>query len=131
MRLSVRVFEKFSEDIVRRKGILVACGLLAGTVSMHAGVASAMDVDGIAFTRCEVYVQGDPERTRDCKAAADAVCGGKPYCELPIGGNLSGGAYLAEWSKVIVEYNCGPVHRINGPHHQNDHATMTLYCAGR
>ncbi len=92
---------------------------------------AAPAVKPMEISRCEVYVGDGADKTQDCQKVAAEVCSNKNICELPIGRNLTGGKMLADWAKVIVEYRCGSATRINGPHHQNDHATMTLTCGGR
>lgn len=94
-------------------------------------VSAEQSNKAMEISRCEVYVDGKTHQSQDCRKEASQECANKSLCELPIGRNLTGGKMLADWAKVIVEYRCGSATRINGPHHQNDHATMTLACGGR
>ena len=87
---------------------------------------------GIQITQCKVYSDRDSSLQHDCLEHAAKACNGKDSCELPIGMNLSDGKDLDNndktWERVKVEYSCAGKPHINGPHYQNDHATMSLSC---
>ena len=87
---------------------------------------------GIDITACSVYSDRDKSLRQDCVDEARKLCAGQYFCELPIGLNLTGGRDLDgnenTWELVRVDYSCAGKPHINGPHHQNDHATMTLSC---
>jgi len=88
------------------------------------------------ITACVVYSDTDKSKQRDCLAQARASCSGKAStCELPIGLGLTNNEQLdgnaKSWKKVLVHYRCNQTERVNGPHIQDDHATMIISCAGR
>lgn len=86
----------------------------------------------IEITGCAVWSELRGGIRHDCMDEARTICEGKGFCELPIGLNLTAGRDLDNdpdtWELVRVDYRCGAKALINGPHHQNDHATMTLAC---
>jgi hypothetical protein len=88
----------------------------------------------IEIVDCVVYPEGEPSRTVDCAAKARTACNGAATCELPIGLALTDGQQIDHdartWKKVRVRYRCEKVEHINGPHNQDDHATMLLGCRG-
>ena len=88
----------------------------------------------IEIVECVVYPEGAPSRTVDCAAKARAVCNGTAMCELPIGLSLTDGQQIDHdpktWKKVRLRYRCEKVEHINGPHNQDDHATMLIGCRG-
>jgi hypothetical protein len=87
----------------------------------------------VRIVACVVYPEGDPKQRVDCTQQANATCGGRPVCELPIGLALTGGRELGDahtWKKVRVRYRCGDVEKVDGPHNQSEHATMLLRCIG-
>jgi hypothetical protein len=88
------------------------------------------------ITACVVYSETDKSKQRDCLSQARASCAAKAAtCELPIGLGLTNNEQLdgnaKSWKKVLVHYRCNQTERINGPHIQDDHATMIISCAGR
>lgn len=91
---------------------------------------------GLQIAECSVYSEAAPSRTYDCTAKAQERCGKgqSQQCELPIGLSLTDGRDIdgnkATWEKVRVRYKCGSAVRINGPHHQNEHASIILSCLG-
>ena len=86
----------------------------------------------VEITRCAVWSEQQEGMRHDCSEEARKICSGRAFCELPIGLNLTGGRDLDSdpdtWELVRVDYSCAGKAHINGPHHQNDHATMTLSC---
>ena len=110
-----------------------ACGLgmcLAVVAHSYAADPAVPSPTGVAVTDCAVYSETDPARRYDCTQAARERCNGQDSCELPIGRSLSGGKDIDEASekKVKLLYNCGGQERMQGPHYQNDHASMILRC---
>lgn len=87
---------------------------------------------GIHITLCSVYSEQAYALQSDCTDQAAHLCSGLDFCELPIGLNLTDGKDIdnneASWELVRVEYACAGKPRFNGPHYQNDHATMSLFC---
>lgn len=102
--------------------------LLAAAPLVHADEAAK----GLEITSCTVFSEQDKSISLDCASEARKSCAGPGTCELPIGLNLTAGKDLdgnpETWELVSVEFSCNGVARINGPHYQNDHATMTLAC---
>lgn len=120
-----------------KNGGLWAVGAVAvyfWAASVHS--QASQNAPTLQVTQCTVYSEHDLSRTFDCTVKAREVCGKSPvpHCELPIGLSLSGGRDIdgnqGTWEKVRVRYKCGSAERINGPHHQNDHASMVLSCFG-
>jgi hypothetical protein len=88
------------------------------------------------ITACVVYSETDRSKQRDCLSQARASCVARAAtCELPIGLGLTNNEQLdgnaKSWKKVLVHYRCNQTERVNGPHIQDDHATMIISCAGR
>lgn len=87
---------------------------------------------GLEITSCTVFFEQDKNLTHDCGGEARKICAGPGTCELPIGLNLTQGKDLDgnpdTWELVTVKFSCRGTARMNGPHYQNDHATMTLAC---
>ena len=87
---------------------------------------------GIQITQCTVYSERDKSIRYDCTEPAAKACSGLNFCELPIGMNLTDGKDLDNnkktWELVKVDYSCSGKPSYNGPHYQNDHATMSLSC---
>jgi hypothetical protein len=116
-------------------GILGAA-MLGGTFGLRAQSAPQPPSQApvIEIVDCVVYPEGEPSRTVDCAAKARPVCNGAASCELPIGLALTDGQQIDHdartWKKVRVRYRCEKVEHINGPHNQDDHATMLLGCRG-
>ena len=103
--------------------LLLACAPL-----VHADETA----QGLQITGCTVFSERDKSISLDCASEARKSCAGPGTCELPIGLNLTGGkdpdGNPDTWELVRVEFSCHGIARINGPHYQNDHATMTLAC---
>jgi hypothetical protein len=95
-------------------------------------VSAQEAVQGLEITSCTVFSELDKNITHDCVNEARKSCAGPGTCELPIGLNLTQGKDLDgnpdTWELVRVEFKCKGIAHINGPHYQNDHATMTLAC---
>lgn len=88
------------------------------------------------ITGCVVYSESDRTKQRDCLAQARASCASQAAtCELPIGLGLTNNESMdgdaKAWKKVLVHYRCNQSQRVNGPHIQDDHATMIISCIGR
>jgi hypothetical protein len=87
---------------------------------------------GVRIEKCAVYSELDKSKVFDCAENARAACPEAAICELPIGMNLTNGRDLDDneqtWELVKVEFSCGTRIKFNGPHYQNNHATMTLAC---
>lgn len=88
------------------------------------------------ITGCVVYSESDRSKQRDCLAQARASCASQAAtCELPIGLGLTNNEPIdgdaKAWKKVLVHYRCNQIQRVNGPHIQDDHATMIISCIGR
>ena len=107
----------------------------AATQAQYSGQRVQQE-SGLTITECSVYSDTDKALHYDCTAKAKESCvaSAANRCELPIGLALTGGRDLDgnddTWEKVVVHYRCGKADRINGPHHQNDHASMILECRG-
>jgi hypothetical protein len=86
----------------------------------------------IEIAECVVYREGMRTQSVDCTEKVRAACNGLVRCELPIGLGLTDGRQVdgdaRTWKKVRVRYRCGKIEHVNGPHNQNDHATMLLGC---
>lgn len=112
-----------------------ALGGVLGAVPAHSQ-DSVPQGAALQVAECSVYSEGAPSRTYDCTATAQDQCAKSQsqQCELPIGLSLTDGRDIdgnkATWEKVRVRYRCGAEVRTNGPHHQNDHASIILSCLG-
>jgi hypothetical protein len=113
------------------KQTLSQCALYLAIATMPVLHADQATLE-LQITQCAVYSELDKSVQSDCADEARKVCAGLESCELPIGMNLTDGTDIdnnsKSWELVKVEYSCGGKTRINGPHYQNDHATMTLSC---
>jgi hypothetical protein len=88
------------------------------------------------ITQCVVYADSNQSKQRDCLSQARASCAAQsPTCELSIGLALTDNEQIdgdpKSWKKVVVHYRCNQSQRTNGPHIQDDHATMIISCLGR
>lgn len=115
--------------------VAVATFMLAAVAHGQYSGRQPADAAGLEITECVVYRDFEAARRHDCTAKAKELCSNSARsCELPIGLALSGGRDIdgnpQTWEKVRVRYRCGGQQRINGPHHQNDHASMILSCLG-
>ncbi len=112
----------------RQAAICLLLLLNAITGAVHAQPPAV----SVKVERCAVYTEQDQDRTFDCTDIARQACPEESVCELPIGMNLTRGQDLdaneKTWELVKVEYSCGAKFKFNGPHYQNNHATMTLSC---
>jgi hypothetical protein len=113
-------------------GASVACAADEPT----APAAPSSQVPAPEIMQCVVYSDSDKSKQRDCLAQARSICVQKaPTCELPIGLGLTNNEQIdgdaKSWKKVLVKYRCNQAERVNGPHIQDDHATMVLSCLGR
>lgn len=102
----------------------------------EAGSAAMPQAPTPEITACVVYSDTDRSKQQDCLSQARAICAAKEAtCELPIGLGLTNNEQLdgnaKSWKKVLVHYRCNQTERVNGPHIQDDHATMLISCAGR
>lgn len=121
-----------------KSGGLLVLGTAAAlwTVMAHSQYGGEQGAAGLQITECSVYSEAEPSRSFDCTAKVQELCGQaqSQQCELPIGLSLTGGRDIdgdnGTWEKVRVRYKCGGAERINGPHHQNDHASIILSCFG-
>ena len=110
--------------------------MLGGASDLYAQSAPPSPPPGpvIEIVECVVYPEGAPSKTVDCAAKARAACNGVARCELPIGLSLTDGEQIDHdpktWKKVRLRYRCEKVEHINGPHNQDDHATMLIGCRG-
>lgn len=104
------------------------CVVIAAIPVGHAGETT----QGIHIARCSVYSEQDKSIKADCTRHARDLCTDLYYCELPIGRNLTDGKDIDNneetWEMVKVDYLCAGKAQVNGPHYQNDHATMSLSC---
>ena len=118
------------ETIVKSwlSAVPLALSIFAATQVCYAADPAA----GLEITSCKVFSERDEKLVQDCAAVARKSCPGPGTCELPIGMNLTGGkdidANPETWELVKVEFSCKGIAHLNGPHYQNDHATMTLAC---
>jgi hypothetical protein len=127
-----------SPPIIRKTGWLVLALSYALATQARAEDTKPVRAPGaqLEIAECVVFSERDSAKRFDCTAKAREVCAAGPAgnCALPIGLALSGGRDLDgnkdTWEKVRVKYRCGRTERINGPHHQNDHATVLLACGG-
>lgn len=116
--------------------LAVVTALVAAAIADDLGAQQPPAEGGLEITECLVYSETDDAKRHDCTTKARELCKsiGRGNCELPIGLVLTGGNDIDgnrdTWEKVRVRFRCGRVERVNGPHHQNDHATMILACAG-
>ncbi len=116
-----------------RQGKVIVCAaslLLSALVSRGGPVQPA--AGSIDVRECAVYSAQDPAKRFDCLDRARELCNGKPLCELPIGLALSGGRDIDPRSgkKVKIRLSCGQRVFVQGPHDQDEHATMILVCPG-
>lgn len=117
-----------------RAAFLIAGALsvmLLGTRTNAAGSEGAKSQpQTINITHCVVYSERNKQLVSDCTAVARHACDGTAHCELPIGLSLTAGKDIdpKAWKKVRVDYTCGGRAEINGPHYQDDHASMVLGC---
>ena len=115
---------------------IIGVAMLGGAFGLRAQSAPPAAPPGpvIEIVECVVYPEGEPSRTVDCAAKARAACNGAAACELPIGLSLTDGQQIDHdaktWKKVRLRYRCEKVEHINGPHNQDDHATMLIGCRG-
>ncbi|MEP7246650.1 MAG: hypothetical protein ABI885_23630 [Gammaproteobacteria bacterium] len=126
-----------SASIGMKVGGLATMALgLALLVPVHAEEQQQAAPARLEIVECLVFSETDQTKRFDCTVKARELCASGPArrCALPIGLVLSGGRDLDgnrdTWEKVRVNYRCGKVVHTNGPHHQNDHATMLLACGG-
>ena len=120
--------------------VLATCvtAALAGAPAASAQTSAqpTPQAPSVSITECTVFSESDANIRHDCTAVAKGLCAkaAANRCELPIGLVLTDGRDLDgnadTWEKVLVRYRCGSADRINGPHHQNDHASMILECRG-
>ena len=114
----------------------LALGWVATIQAQYSG-QQAPQQTGLSITGCSVFSDRDKNLRHDCTAKAKSLCSSAApnRCELPIGLALTDGRDLDgdpnTWEKVVVRYRCGTADRVNGPHDQNDHASMVLECRGR
>ena len=124
-----------SNTIARCRSRVILCALpfaLTSLLAFSPVIDAAEAAPGLEITSCTVFSEQDESLAHDCASEARKLCPGPGTCELPIGLNLTEGKDLDNnpdtWELVRVEFSCRDVARINGPHYQNDHATMTLAC---
>jgi hypothetical protein len=113
------------------KQILVVLFLVVGMAVGSGGTAQSA-AGTIDVRECVVYSVQNPAQRFDCLDRARELCDGKPLCELPIGLALSGGRDIDPKAakKVKVLLSCGAHPFVQGPHDQDEHATMILLCLG-
>jgi hypothetical protein len=122
---------KYSVHLGLRAAVVFGCvsGLAAQAAPQQPVRAVVIEI-----VECVVYPEDQPTRSVDCAAKARTVCNGATQCELPIGLALTDGRQIDSnartWKKVRVRYRCDKAEHVNGPHTQDDHATMLLACAG-
>jgi len=114
-----------------RKTIVTVIMLMAAYPVAHAAEA-AVPAAGLEISSCAVFSEHNEKLVHDCLTEARKSCPGPGTCELPIGMNLTAGkdidANPETWELVKVTFTCKGIAHLNGPHYQNDHATMTLAC---
>jgi hypothetical protein len=115
---------------------VLACGYPSLTAADPAPVGAQASPAKPEITGCVVYSESDRSKKRDCLAQARASCAAQAAtCELPIGLGLTNNEQIdgdaKSWKKVLVEYRCNQAQLVNGPHTQDDHATMIIGCMVR
>jgi len=91
----------------------------------------------IKVTSCVVSSVRDKSIQQDCTSTASKACDGMPWCELPIGLNLTDGKDIDPvglpmtrrlGKVVIIQFECGKTAERRGPNPQNNNATLILAC---
>lgn len=112
------------------KAVVGVFSLLLCALVGHGGAQAT--VGAIDLRECVIYSAKEPAKRFDCLDRAREICNGKSLCELPIGLALSDGRDIDPRSgkKVRIRLRCGRRALVQGPHDQDEHATMILACPG-